>query len=916
MAKVDRKNKENQQGEKHSLSSFEKKRGAKIAFNYAQARTNKKYRVVNVQKEHRDISPTGKIIHGEKSVNVPENENTAKPVKNTAGRTFTNGQTANRKTENRTSDAVQKSESSITQPEKAITPEIAQRMKRAAFLDQQNKANIKVNTARTDFSEAKRSPENTEEKNSVPVISANDSGEKKPYEHKYISQTADSIIPEQKKAITPEMALRMKRAAFIAQKNEEAIRLNRASVISTEEEERDVVSYENDDYPEETENVPVEHLDEEQEETQGSSYLGNSEHAVFDTYNNDVRAYRAKNAYGDYVRKQKRNARESGIDRLAGTAQTVGEISRGEYGKLMTDAVVGSMAGEEAQNVINGIGTVGQAVSGSDSVGSTVLDVSSTLAAIEAKKLVKKLAETDIKKKHRAEERMKNHGNRFGIDKYDEVTGKNEKSKDTKKNADRHSEAPDKKQGSNKVGSSHKLQQEKQEYAKTQRAKEIRGKQKEIFIKENRKISNTLYSAASGKSQIFRRIFAKKGASLIVGGGVGAVVIPIFLVIIVFILMLAFFGWLSPFSYGLAGEDPDTEHNAETKAEVIDGYALMVKNYMDVTQAYYYLNYGDWYGGTYQYESAELDFASFFADYCESIVAEIQAYYQPLIDQASSPAQAMAISRAMSEAIRQALANAQTAAYEEYSQLISSLDDEFTPTEHRQHYEVEVTSGGNGIDDSADFHNKPIPGTNNFGNVEINSELSAEELLAYIALYKSLLTLSPDDTPADPDAPESEDEDVSVNITPQDIMDFFEETEFFSITTEITHDNPCINQNCKRRLIGDAESGYSWEYYCDSDHDNLTGEIGACLTADELLAKIMELTGSEDLGVDEDTCKELIESYLDMFKKELNIDEDDFRKFGAADNEKAQEFYQLLITDELPNADLWEVDTPFSDDEE
>lgn len=912
MAKVDRKIKENQQGEKHSLSSFEKKRGAKVAFNYAQARTNKKYRVVNVQKEHRDISPTGKIIHGEKSVNVPENENTAKPVKNTAGRTFTNGQTANRKTESRTSDAVQKSESSITQPEKAITPEIAQRMKRAAFLDQQNKANIKINTARTDFSKAEHSPENTGEKNSVPVISANDSGEKKPYEHKYVSQTADSIIPEQKKAITPEMALRMKRAAFIAQKNEEAIRLNRASVVS-EEENRDVVSYENDDYSEETENVPVEHLEEEKDETPQSSYLGNSEHAVFDTYNNDVRAYRAKNAYGDYVKKQKRNARESGIDRLAGTAQTVGEISRGEVGKLMTDAVVGSVAGEEAQNVINGIGTVGQAVSGSDSVGSTVLDVSSTLAAIEAKKLVKKLAETDIKKKKRAEERMKNHGNRFGIDKYDEVTGKNEKSKDTKKNADRHSEAPDKKQGSNKVGSSHKLQQEKQEYAKTQRAKEIRGKQKEIFIKENRKISNTLYSAASGKSQIFRRIFAKKGASLIVGGGVGAVVIPIFLVIIVFILMLAFFGWLSPFSYGLAGEDPDTEHNAETKAEVIDGYALMVKNYMDVTQAYYYLNYGDWYGGTYQYESAELDFASFFADYCESIVAEIQAYYQPLIEQASSPSQAMAISRAMSEAIRQALANAQTAAYQEYSQLISSLDDEFTPTEHRQHYEVEVTNGGNGIDDSADFHNKPIPGTNNFGNVEINSELSAEELLAYIALYKSLLTLNPDDAPADPDA---EDEEASVNITPQDIMDFFEKTEFFSITTEITHDNPCINQNCKRRLIGDAESGYSWEYYCDSDHDNLTGEIGACLTADELLAKVMELTGSEDLGVDEDTCKELIESYLDMFKKELNIDEDDFRKFGAADNEKAQEFYQLLITDELPNADLWEVDTPFSDDEE
>ena len=833
MAKVDRKIKENQQGEKHSLSSFEKKRGAKVAFN-AQARTQKKYRVVNVQKENRDISPTGKIIHGEKSVNVPENENTAKPVKNTAGRTFSNGQTANRRTESRTSDAVQKSESTVTQPEKAITPEIAQRMKRAAF---------------------------------------------------------------------------------IAQKNEEAIRLNRASVISTEEEQ-EVLSDEITEYPEETENVPVEHLDEEQEETQGSSYLGNSEHAVFDTYNNDVRAYRARNAYGDYVRKQKRNAKESGIERLAGTAQTVGEISRGEYGKLMTDAVVGSVAGEEAQNVINGIGTVGQAVSGSDSVGSTVLDVSSTLAAIEAKKLVKKLAETDIKKKHRAEERMKNHGNRFGIDKYDEVTGKNEKSKDTKKNADRHSEAPHEKQGSSKVGSSHKLQQEKQEYSKKQRAKEVRGKQKEIFIKENKKIGGTLYSAATGKSEVFRRIFAKKGASLIIGGGAAAVAVSILTVIVVFILILAFFGWLTPFTYGLAGEEPDNEHNAETKAEIIDGYVLMVKNYMDVTQAYYYLNYGDWYGGTYQYENAGLDFGTFFSEYCQKIIKDIQAQFQPLINQARTPEEAQAVSQAMGRAISQALANAQTAAYQEYSQLISSLDDEFTPTEHRQHYEVEVTSGGNGIDDSADFHNKPIPGTNNFGNVEINSELSAEELLAYIALYKSLLVLSPEETPADFDAPESEDEELSVNITLQDIMDFFEETGFFSITTEITHNNPCINQNCKRRLIGDAESGYSWEYYCDSDHDNLTGEIGACLSADELLAKVMELTDSENMGVDEDACKELIESYLDMFKKELDIDEDDFRKFGAADNEKAQEFYQLLITDELPNADLWEVDTPFSDDEE
>lgn len=876
MAKVDRKSKDNQQAEKHSLSSFDKKRGAIASFN-ARTNKNKKYHVARVQRKDENIVSGTIAASKGKSAESPDNE--VKSAKADALKAF---QPSAERTDSCSSHSENRHENSVSE-HTGISPETAQRMKRAAFLDQQNNANIKINTARADFSESERSSENISDKNTVTVSSENDSREKKPYEHKYVSQTSDSVIPEQKKAISPEMALRMKRAAFIEQKNNEAIRLSRAAVVKDEDIPQ---ADEKAGQPETVPDVPVEHLKDSLENAYENEYLGNSEHAVFDTFDADVRAYKAQKAYSGYIEKQKGNALEN---------------------------IVGGAVGESAQNVIGGVSRVGQAVSRSDSVSGSVLDVSSALAAVEAKKLVKKLAETDLKKEKRAEERMRNHGNRFGIDKYDEVTGKNEKSKNRKADADRKSEAPDKKQGGSKVGNSHKLQQEKQEYGKKQRAKEVRGKQKEIFIKENRKIPDTLFSGTVGKSSIAKQLLKKKGASVILGGGGLTVVLPVLITIVVFVIIMGFFGWLTPFSYGLAGEEPDEEHNAETNAEIIDGYTLMVKNYMDITQAYYYLNYGDWYGGTYQYESAELGFASFFSDYCQSIVAEIQAYYQPLIEQASSPAQAMAISQAMAQAINQALANAQTAAYQEYSQLISSLDDVFTPTEHRQHYEVEVTSGGNGIDDSADFLDKPIPGTNNFGNVEINSELSAEKLLAYIALYKSLITLSPDDTPADPDA---EDEEVSVNITPQDIMDFFEETEFFSITTNITHDNPCINQNCKRRLIGDAENGYSWEYYCDSDHDNLTGEIGACLTADELLAKVMELTGAEDLGVDEDACNELIESYLDMFKKELNIDEDDFRKFGAADNEKAQEFYQLLITGELPNADLWEVDTPFSDDEE
>ena len=868
MAKVDRKDKSANSGEKHSLSSFEKKRGAIASFN-ARTNKNKKYHVARVQRKDENIVSGTIAVSKGKSAESPDNE--VKSAKADAPKAFQPSMERN--------DSL--SFHSENKPENAVSehignsPETAQRMKRAAFLDQQNNANIKINTARVDFSESERSPENASDKNTVSA--SNESGDKKPYEHKYVSQASDSIIPEQKKAITPEMALRMKRAAFIEQKNNEAIRLNRAAVVK-DEDVREPQSTE-DTVPENTADVPVEHLKDNRENAYENEYLGNSEHTVFDTFDADIRAYKAQKAYSGYIEKKKENALEN---------------------------IVGGAVGESTQNVISGVSRVGQAVSRSNSVSGSVLDVSSALAAVEAKKLVKKLAETDLKKEKRAEERMKNHGNRFGIDKYDEVTGKNEKSKNRKADADRKSEAPDQKQSGSKVGNSHKLQQEKQEYGKKQRAKEVKGKQKEIFIKENRKIPDTLFSGTVGKASIAKQLLKKKGAAVILGGGGLTVVLPVLITIVVFVIIMGFFGWLTPFSYGLAGEEPDEEHNAETNAEIIDGYTLMVKNYMDITQAYYYLNYGDWYGGTYQYENAGLDFGTFFAEYCQKIIKEIQAQFQPLINQAKTPEEAQAISQAMGRAISQALSQAQQAAYEEYMRLIGELNDGLTPSEHRQHYEVESLGGGNGIEDSVEFNEKPIVGTNGFGNVEINSELSSEELLSYIALYKSLVTMKPDDA-------DTEESEPSLNITPQDIMDFFEKTEYISITAEITHNNPCIGQNCKRRLTGDYESGYSWEYYCDSDHDNLTGEIGECLSADELLKKVMELTEAEDIGVDEKNCKKILESYIDMFKKELDIDESGFRRFGAKDNAKAMEFYEKLIKDELPNSGLWQVNTPFTE---
>jgi hypothetical protein len=874
--------------EKHSLSSFDKKRGKVAAYS---AQKHKKYRVVSVQKmERADIhGHIGK--NSEKSESTPQTSKRSETMrKMLCGTNRNNHSNRDRKNEGKTSENTEhsgifaNSENSVS-VSKTITPEIAERMKRAAYLDRLNKDKIKTSAARADSA-----PDNT-----AKSVTSDDTephtgyADKKPYEHKFLSETADSVIPEVKKAITPEMAERMKRAAFIEQKNAEAIRLNRATVVS-ETEDVPVEHPKNEEQTEENiSDVPVKHLEDSEEKSPTSAYLDNSEHAVFDTYNGEVRAYRAKKAYGEFAKKQK--------------------------GSIVPNTG-GSVVSAETQKAINDAQNVFQTLQSSDSAGSAVLDVSATLAAVEAKKMVKKLAETDLKKKKRVDERIENHGNRFGIGSEhakEVIKDKDEKIKNTNDKSCRSNEAAAEKQRSSKVGNGIKLQEEKQEYAKKQRVKEIRNKRKDIFFKENKKIEGSIVNTAV-KGGAVKGALKKKAVSLILGGGAGAVVLPVFLAVLVYILISAFFGWLSPFSYSLAGEDNDpntglpTEHNAESKAEIIDGYTLMVKNYLDVAQAYYYLNYGDWYGGVYVYESAGLDFGTFFADYCQDLIAEIQAQYQPLIDQAPNPQAAMAISNAMGEAIRQALANAREAALAEYTELIQSLEDELSPSEHRQHYEVEVGYSSNGVDDATEFSGKPVVGTNHFGNTEINSDLSAEEMLAYVALYKSLITMNPEE-----ENPDADDEEMQLNITPQDIMDFFEKTEYIPITTEVTHDNPCTGMNCKRRMI-QTDSGYFWEYYCDSDHDNLTGEIGACHVADELLEKIIDLTGAEENGIDTEQAQEIIDSYIDMFKKELDIDEGDFRKFGAADNSKAQEFYQKLIDGELSGADIWQIDTPIGEE--
>ena len=464
-----------------------------------------------------------------------------------------------------------------------------------------------------------------------------------------------------------------------------------------------------------------------------------------------------------------------------------------------------------------------------------------------------------------------------------------------------------------------KIERSKEKYKKKLAKKQEdlqRNQQKKIFIKHNKNNPSFVGSDAAKKTAEK----AGKGKLMLILGTGSGIFMVILIIIILLMIIASVFSWLTPYDYSLAGdesEEPTIE--AKTNAEIIDGYALMIQNYMDVTQAYFYLDYGDWYGGVYDYPAPEsfLSFSDYLTELQKTIIDEIQAKYEPLFASATSPEQMMAISQAMSREITAALEAAAVYAREDYLMLMESLDDCMTPDEHRQHYEIHNKGGLSGERDSSEFTGKPIIGTNHFDDVEFDSELSAEEILSMVALYKSFLSMEkPDEEAEDGETEDTEEteETFVYNITPQDIMDFFEKTEYITVTTDISENNACSG-NCKRILEGDLKSGYYWTYYCDSDHLNLTGVVNPCKTKDELIDKIMELTNVEENGIDKDDCKGMVEAYIDVIKKELDISEADYRWSGKDDNERAKKFYEMLIDESkgaIPN-NYWTVHTELSE---
>lgn len=870
--------------EKHSLSSFDKRKVQSVTFG-ARHFDRKKYKVVN----HGTVSPRNVSNQNVRcSVDNESRAPLAHEEKVGTGITFKNNSA---KPDSRNYTHHRSAENNADTSTSGISPEVVQRMQRAAFIQQMNNEKIFQNVATADSAPYE---DNVSTSKSENVESNLISSASKPEPEKISDTPAKSAVDDYKSGITPEMAQRMKRAAFLAQQNKEAIRINTAAVIPTDD-------FHNTERIEKSEGKPeivAEKSDEKEERSFESRFTGNSEHADFSRYDNARHEYAVNQANARYQSEQryKQQSRENGshrdvLEEISSAATITGQLGRGEVGKVAADIVIRNEF--SSNGAVDAVKSIGNAVSGSSSVSSAVPDIATTLAAVEAKKMVARImkgenSEKDRKfvEEHKAAGKTKyvdSNKDRFKVEHRipeDEHVAKN-MSREERRNSLHNKRVAEK---------------QKNFYADRMKT-ERKNKQKEMFLDFNKDNPELVSNTAKGTG---KRYVKKKAAKALVGGGAAAAVFPIIIVIIIFAVIAVFFGWLSPFDYTLAGdegEEDDRKYTAESNAEVIDGYTKMIKNYMDVCQAYYYFNYGDWYGGTYEYPAPDLDFSEFFSEYCRQIVSEIQSQFSASLAAAKNDRERAAIAQAMSRAISEAIDAAMPQALAEYNALMKSLDDSMTAETQRQHYETKNKGGGNGNADSVEFTGMPIVGTNHFDNVEIDSELSAEELLAYIALYKSMSIIDSDDS-------DSNAEQI-LNITPQDIMDFFNETEFFSITVNVTHGNTCSGQNCRRTLVDK-----SWEYYCDGSHDNLSGEIGPCKTADELREKIMEITDSEANGVDEKSFKKLIEEYMKLINKELDITEADYRRFGAADSAKAEEFYQKLIEDgEIPN-NYWSVDTP------
>lgn len=838
-----------------------------------------------------------------------------------------------------------------------------QRLKRAAELQQINSELIKLNYAKAELTkekkdksekrEATKSEQGTlkneirekqiasakaelqKQKKDIKRENRKDSLEDAIHTGKEIAESAksaDSVSSATMNVMTiltgieaEKMAQRIKRAKELQELNTERVNLELAKAEFAEKANDNTA---NDNKNKETEKTDVSNVDDKSEKSQNDKKTQSDEKETTEDVNSEELKelskdqYKKEQAEKRFNNKKKEQTHESAEkNKLEKKSETIGHSKKSSLSQIY----------HTGKDIAGGLQSA-------DSVSSATMNVTAVLAEIEAKKLVKNLANKKIDIKS-IMARLKNNRNRYGIDKYNEVYDRSAKGQREKKEQKKIEKEENKKvkfEGK-RTGNSHKYKEEKKSYAQKQRANNIKTKRQGMFVKENKKLNGGVLSFGEGIKGTAKSYLKKKGAALLLGGSAGLIA-PIFLlVLIILIVIMSFFSWLTPHKYKLA----DGVYEATEEKDVIESYCVMIQDYMTIAQYRYMVSYGDYAdrNALYDWKDAEVwaTWSGYYELYLKPLidaaVAEIKTTYTEAIANAAKNQNYNECSRLGQEMAEQIAVKTEELLEQgkkDYDEQIDNLNDmleeprKSTPLVEKEivHFNAEGCSGENktkltrtgkdDVNDSGQYSGLQAGGTNGFdtGSLSFNgTDFTPEKILPYIALANSIsLTASENGENSEATTPQ---------ITEEEINDFFERTKFIQLTVKF--EKGCCN-GCTRRLLGDWESGWHWEYYCKGDetkggvdamkHEILTGGI-RFLSEDELLEAVMTEYGAEDVGLSEKECKNLIKEYQKYMEEKIGESSRDL-----SDKERAVAYYNNAVYLGSAQSSPWSPTTPLTSEED
>lgn len=423
-------------------------------------------------------------------------------------------------------------------------------------------------------------------------------------------------------------------------------------------------------------------------------------------------------------------------------------------------------------------------------------------------------------------------------------------------------------------------------------------------------------------SKFFKGVLAIGGSSFI---------FPIIIILIALIILASVFSWLSPFEFEFAGIDTGESKKitAETDDEIIEGYVLMVQNYLDIAQLQYYLVYGAYADAVYVWENADLPWSDFYASYVEpkieEAVKEITERYNRLIAEAETSAEKNRLSAEMNAEIERTTNQILMDCTELYNETLESLNDYlengilnlYIPGEN-QTVSLSLKGGKDDEWDAGQYSYWPCEGTNKFDlqSVEMQTDMTVEDIFALIALSRTITVWQNDNESVSDDDNTNLDGDETKNlfspITPQDINEFFQKTEFVEITSKREQGECC--GLCSRKLVGSWDEGWHWEYFCGQEHQILTGEIKV-KSKEEMFEAVLEKYNADESGMTKEDCESAIEDYMNLFEETFGENYDK-HLFGANDNSRAVEMYNALGEQKTITNNVWLVDTPLDSETE